>query len=72
MAYTSSSAQDRLDAVRVSIASVLSAQEYGIGGRRTRYAELKTLREMEVDLMAEVDGSSGTGFSTVAMVDRPT
>ena len=63
MSYSSSSAQDRLDAVRAAIERCLASQEYSIGasGRRQRMAELKTLSEMEQRLIQEVNESGGNG-----------
>ena len=70
MAY-STSASDRLAAVRASIDNVLSSQEYGVGSRRNRRAELSTLFKMEQTLIAQVEAESG-GMVTVARIDRPT
>lgn len=57
MAYTSSAA-DRLAAVRAAIDKVLNSQEYREGDLSNRYAELKHLREMEKDLQIEVNQTS--------------
>lgn len=57
--YTSGSAADRLEAVRAAIAKILNSQEYQVGNRRNRYAELKHLRDLERELEAEI-ASSGT------------
>jgi hypothetical protein len=73
MAYTSSSAQDRLDAVRESIAACLVSQEYTQRGRKQRMAELKQLRDLEKDLMQEVNASSDAGcMASLAVATRPT
>jgi hypothetical protein len=73
MAYTSSSAQDRLDAVRTAIAACLTSQEYTSRGRRQRMAELKELRAMEVSLMQEVNaGNDSACMASVGVFTRPT
>lgn len=68
MAYTSDSATDRLAAVRASIARVLNAQGYGLRGRNTQYAALSTLREMERELMREVDAGSSSMCSVAVQL----
>lgn len=72
MGYNSSSASDRLSAVRDAIAKCLESQEYSLSDRRQRRAELKELRAMERELMAEVARAGGTGLATVVQIDRPT
>ena len=59
MAYTSASAQDRLDAVREAIAKCLGSQEYSIRGRRQQMAQLKDLYAMEQSLQKEVQEAAG-------------
>jgi hypothetical protein len=59
MAYTSSDAATRLAAVRSAIDGILSGnQEYMIGDRRFRKADLGKLREMESALVKEVSRAS--------------
>ena len=70
MGYNSDSASDRLSAVRDAIAKALEAVEYGVGSRRKRMAEVRQLRELEKELMAEVTSQSGTHFSVLTM-DNP-
>lgn len=72
MAYTSSSAQDRLDAVRTSIASCLNAQQYGTGRNNRTMAQLRDLRTMEKELQEEVGQESAGSMSSVAILTRPT
>lgn len=60
MSYTGS-ASDRLAAVQTSIGKCLNSQEYWVGGRKQRMAELKQLRALEVELLAEVAAGSGSG-----------
>lgn len=63
MAY-GSSASDRLASVRTAIDKVLNSQEYQTAaGQRNKYAELKTLREMERELQEEVAQESGSMVS---------
>lgn len=60
MAYSTDDPATRLAAVRAAIDKILNAQEYSTeDGRRTRYAELKQLREMEKELQAEVNQATG-------------
>lgn len=71
MAY-SGSASDRLTAVQSAIASVLEAQEYGVGSRRVQRARLEELRQLERDLQEEVAIESAGSIFTVGRIDRPT
>ena len=72
MAYTSSSAQDRLDAVRVSIASCLFAWQVGTGKNNKTMPKLPEVRMAEKDLMEEVAQESAGSMSTVGMQTHPT
>lgn len=58
MAYGDSAA-DRLAAVRAAIQKALTSQEYGVGDRRQKMADLRSLRELERELMHEVAAESG-------------
>lgn len=72
MAYDGTSAEARLAAVRAAINAILSgAEEYSVGSRRVRRADLGTLFEQESMLMMQVDRAS-YGIFTVGQVDRPT
>lgn len=67
MAYTSDSAEDRLAAVRAAIARCLESQEYYVGSRRQRMAELRDLRSLERDIMSEIAATSGgTSMASLA------
>ena len=68
MAYDSS-VSGRLTAVRAAIDNVLTAQDYSISGRRTRYAELTQLRALEKELVQESNQPSS--MATVAVLVRP-
>jgi len=46
---------NRLASVREAINRVLNAQEYSVGSRRTKYAELAQLRELEAAILAEIN-----------------
>ena len=71
MAYTTS-AEDRLAAVRESIQACLTAQSYTIRSRGKTMANLKELREMEKELMQEVqDASSGGSMCSVGRMVEP-
>ena len=71
MAY-SSSASDRLAAVRAAIERTLTSQEYNTaGGQKQRMADLRVLREMEKDLQSEAaTEAAGGGFLTVGGYSR--
>lgn len=70
MAY-GTSASDRLAAVRAAIEKVLHSQEYYVGSRRNRYAELRDLQKLEERLMDEVAAESGTSpYMSVIQTDR--
>lgn len=72
MAYTSDSAADRLAAVRAAIDRCLTSQEYSIGARRQRTAELRDLRAMERDLMDEIEAGGGSGtMAGLVEMERP-
>lgn len=58
MAYDDSP-ENRLVAVRAAINRCLTSQEYSIAGRRQVNAELRQLRELEKDLITEVNSASG-------------
>lgn len=67
MAY-SGSASDRLAAVQASIARCLYTQEYWVGGRKQRKADLKDLRAMEKDLQQEANAeSSGDSMTSIGV-----
>lgn len=68
MAY-SSATSDRLTAVRNAINAILNgAQEYYVGTRRVRRADLKYLREMEKELQDEVTAESdGPSMSSLGV-----
>lgn len=71
MAYTSDSATDRLAAVRSAIDRCLTSQDYSIRGRRQVMAELSQLRDLERDLMEEVNLSSDGQMVSLAIQTRP-
>ena len=60
MAYTSSDAATRLEAVREAINRCLTSQAYGTAdGRNQQMAQLRDLRVMEKELQDEVANSGG-------------
>jgi len=61
MAYTSSTASDRLAAVRQAIDDCLTAQEYTQRGKTARRAKLSELRALERDLLAEIQEEANGG-----------
>lgn len=69
MSYESDSPSDRLTAVRAAISAVLSGQEYQLGSRRLKRADLASLEKLELRLMREVDESSGVLGASVVQVD---
>lgn len=69
--YTSDDPVQRLQAVRESISRCLNSQEYSIGNRRQRIAELRELRELEKDLINEIKESQGGGMSSLGFVQGP-
>lgn len=72
MAY-STSASDRLAAVRAAIDAILSgAQEYYVGSRRVRRADLRDLYKMEKELQAAVTREANGGIFRVTEIHRPT
>ncbi len=64
----SGDASSRLTAVQQAISAVLNGQSYSFAGRQLTRADLRTLRDMEKDLQAEVGQQSG-GF-TLGEMDR--
>ena len=73
MSYSSSSAQDRLDAVRSAIGNCLASQSYSIRGRQQVMAQLATLRAMEKELQEEADiAADGASAFSVGILSRPT
>lgn len=73
MAYTSESAVDRLAAVRAAIARCLESQEYYVGPRRQRMAELRDLRQLERELQNEVNSTAaGESMASLAQMGVPT
>ena len=67
MAY-SGSASDRLAAVQASIARCLNTQEYWVGGRKQRMADLKDLRALEKELQSEANAeSSGDSMASIGV-----
>lgn len=72
MAY-SGSASDRLESVRAAIENCLTAQSYTTRGRGKVNANLKDLRDLERQLMDEVQQESGGGsMTTLAQPQRLT
>jgi len=71
MAY-SSSASDRLVAVRAAIDAALSAQEYWLNGRKVRRADLQWLMQLETRLQWEVADGDGSMAPSLIQVDAPT
>lgn len=72
MSY-SGSASDRLAAVQAAINKCLASQEYYVGGRRQRMAELRDLRALERELIDEVNSaSSGGGMTSIGVYGGPT
>lgn len=71
MAYGDSAAES-LAAVRTAIQRVLSGQEYRIGGRMVRYADLSELREMERELeQLAAEESGAVPILSVIQIDEP-
>lgn len=65
------SLSDQLTNVEAAIARAENAQEYMVGGRRTRYADLKALYARRDQLQARIDRESSGGIFSVVAVDRP-
>lgn len=61
MAYSSSSASDRLTAVREAIDRCLTSQAYTVRGRSQQVAQLRDLRALEKELMEEANQESQGG-----------
>jgi hypothetical protein len=71
MAY-STSAEERLAAVRQAIQECLTAQSYTIRSRGKTMASLRELRAMEKDLMQEVqDANNGGAMCSVGRMVEP-
>lgn len=72
MAYEDGDTASRLAAVRVAIGKCLGSQEFSIGDRRQRTAELAQLRAIEKDLEAQLalESDASGGFSLV-QIDSP-
>ncbi len=67
MSY-SGTASERLAAVQAAINKCLNSQEYYVGGRRQRMAELRDLRALEKELQDEVNSSdSGDGMTSLGV-----
>ncbi len=72
MAYTSTSASDRLAWVRQAIDKVLSGcQEYYVGSRRVRYPSLAELMKLEQSLMQQEAAASAGGMAIQVGVKVP-
>lgn len=72
MAY-SSSASDRLTAVRAAIDRCLASQAYTARGRSQQMANLRDLRQMEKELMEEANQESQSGaMASLGLQVRPT
>lgn len=70
--YESDSPQDRLAAVRKSIANCLSAQSYSSSGRQKSNAQLTQLRQLEKELIDECNASGDGGqWCSVGMQTPP-
>lgn len=65
------SLQEQLDNVEAAIARAENAQEYAVGARRTRYAELNTLYRRRDDLQDRIDRESSGGIFRIVQVDKP-
>ena len=74
MGYDSTSAADRLSAVRSAMADCLIAQEYETrASRRKRMADWKDLRDTERELQQEVEAAANGGrMSTLGIRVPPT
>jgi hypothetical protein len=71
MAY-SGSASDRLNAVRQAIDACLSSQQYTVRGRSQQMAQLRDLRQLEKDLMEEVNQEAGgSSMASLGIQVRP-
>lgn len=72
MAYTGS-ASDRLASVQAAIDRCLNSQSYSIRGRSQVMAQLATLREMEKELLEEVNmAADGGSMSSLGVFLPPT
>lgn len=69
MSYASDDPATRLTAVREAIAKCLNGQEYEIQDRRLQRARLSDLRQLEKDLIAEVNASDAAGGFSLAQID---
>ena len=72
MAYTSSSAQDRLDRIRARIEAILDGQEITTGRNSVKKPDIKVLFKREAELEEIVAQESAGSMSTVAILTRPT
>lgn len=68
MSY-SGSAATRLAVVQAAIERCLTSQEYYVGNRRQRMAELRDLRALEKDLIEEANAESqGSALATLSVI----
>ena len=73
MSYSSSSASDRLAAVREAIDRCLAAEMYSVRGRTKQSSTLASLAKLEERLIQEAAAESGgTAMATVGRIVRPT
>lgn len=69
MSYASDDPATRLAAVRAAIDKVLNAQAYTVQDRELNRAKLSDLRQLEKDLIAEVNASDAAGGFSLAQID---
>lgn len=68
MSY-SGSASTRLATVQAAIEKCLTSQEYYVGSRRQRMAELRDLRSIEKELIEEANAESqGAQLATLGVI----
>jgi hypothetical protein len=73
MSYSSSSAADRLTAVREAIDRCLAAEMYTVRGRTKQSSSLNALMKLEERLIQMVADESGDGsMASVGRILRPT
>lgn len=70
MAYDASP-ENRLAAVRAAIGACLTAQQYSIAGRSAQRAELRQLRQLERELIEEVQAAADGGSMCSLGIQTP-
>lgn len=72
MSYSSSSATDRLIAVREAIDRCLAAEMYSVRGRMKQSSKLESLMKLEERLIQEAAAETGgSAMASVGRIARP-